>query len=75
MEFSVVLICISILVKDAEHLQAPTDHLYLFCGKMPIHFNCPFLIGYLFGGGSNLLSTLSLLNIMDNFNRLGDKQL
>ena len=41
----VVLICISLMVRDAEHLFMSTDHVYALLGELSTHVLCPFLIG------------------------------
>ena len=38
---TVVLICISLMINDVEHLFM--DHLYIFFGEMSIQVLCPFL--------------------------------
>ena len=39
---SVVLICISLLICDFEHLFLYVGHLHVFFGKIPIQILCPF---------------------------------
>ena len=41
----VVLICISLMVDDVEHLSMCLGHLYVFFGKLSIQVFCPFLSG------------------------------
>ena len=38
----VVLICISLIVRDVEHFFMFVGHLYIFLGEMSIHVFCPF---------------------------------
>ena len=41
----VVLICISLIISDVEHLSSlymPLGHLCVFFGKISIHILCPF---------------------------------
>jgi len=38
----VVLICVSLMVNDVEHLFISVGHLYVFFGKMSIQVLCPF---------------------------------
>ena len=40
----VVLICISLMITDVEHLSfhVPVGHLFVFFGKMSIQVLCPF---------------------------------
>ena len=39
----VVLICISLMMSDVEHLFTSISHLKVFFGKVSIHVLCPFL--------------------------------
>ena len=40
----IVLICISLVISDVQHLCVPIGHLYVFFGKMPIKIFCPFVV-------------------------------
>ena len=40
----IVLICISLVISDVQHLCVPIGHLYVFFGKMPIKIFCPFFV-------------------------------
>ena len=46
-DLAVVLICISLMISNVEHLSVlPVDHLYVFFGEMSSYVFCPFLIGF-----------------------------
>jgi len=59
----VVLICISLIISDAEHFfHALVGHLYIFLGEWSIQILCPFfswVVGFL------LLSCISCLYILE----------
>ena len=38
-----VLICISLMLSDVEHLFMSVDHLDVFFAEMSVHVFCPFL--------------------------------
>ena len=40
--FTVVLICISLMSSDVEHLFMLIGYLYIFFGEMSIQILCPF---------------------------------
>ena len=45
-----VLISISLMISDLEHLFCvPVDHLYVFFGEMSAQFLCPFFTQIIWG--------------------------
>ena len=66
--FIVVLICISLMIRDAEHLFIYLLAICIFFGKMSIQVFCPLLIRLLV---FFLLSHMSFLSILD-INPLSD---
>ena len=45
-----VLICVSLMMSDVQHLFMTVGHLDVYTGEMSVHVFCPFLICGVFGG-------------------------
>ena len=57
------MICISLIISNAEHLFMPIDHLYVFSGEMFISVSCQFLYWVVFFLLLNCRSCLYILEI------------